>query len=190
MHNNGPVPSAPSAHGELSDPDFAASLPRIESIPPGCMAFNDRGERIDAYMPPITAEDRNRFTKRTASQKLCNRYHLTGECPSFASGNACEFDHSPIDDGMRNYLRSIAASTPCTRRSLCRSLTCLNGHVCQKSDCKYRGGKLFCKLPVPLHMVRLGVKKYVSGLYRRSLRNTMTIRGRLRSRPRKSPMYP
>lgn len=163
MRNNGPTSSVSSAHGEMSDPDFAASLPRMESISPGCIALNDRGERVDAYLPPITAEDRNRFTQRISSQKLCNRYHLTGDCRSFTSGNPCEYDHSPIDDGMRNYLRSIAASTPCTRRSLCRNLTCLNGHVCQKSDCKYRGGKLFCKLPVPLHMVLPGVKEYVSG---------------------------
>ena len=111
-------------------------------------------------MPPVTAEVRSRFAKRVANKKLCNKFHLAGDCPD----GDCPFDHSPIDADLRNYLRSIAAATPCTRRSMCKNLTCLNGHVCQKADCKYRGGKLFCKLPGPMHYVQLQFKEWVRGV--------------------------
>lgn len=163
MRSNGNTPNLSASHNDQADPDFAALLPHADSVPSGFVAINEKGERLDLYMPPVTAEVRHRFAQRVASKKLCNKFHLTGDCPDLASNN-CSFDHSPIDEGLRNYLRSIAASTPCTRRSACKNLNCLNGHVCQKPDCKYRGGKLFCKLPGPLHYVKLQFKECVPGI--------------------------
>jgi len=151
-----PQPTTPS-----DDDMFSSLLPHANSIPDGSVAINAKGERLDIYMPPVQAEDRARFAQRVAKQKLCNKFYLTGDEHDPAT---CGFDHSPIDDGLRNYLRSVAASTPCTRRSACRNLTCLNGHVCQKPDCKYRGGKTFCKLPGPMHCVQMGVKECVPGV--------------------------
>jgi hypothetical protein len=162
MRSNGHTPHSSVSHGDQTDPDFAAMLPHADSIPRGFVALNAKGERLDVYMPPVTSDVRHRFSQRVANQKLCNKFHLTGDCPDFASNN-CSFDHSPIDESLRNYLRSIAASTPCTRRSGCKNLMCLNGHVCQKPDCKYRGGKLFCKLPGPMHYVQLQFKENVPG---------------------------
>ena len=157
MRSNQPTsqPRTPSA-----DVDFASVLPGANSIPDGFVAVNAKGERLDVYMPPVHHDDRARFTQRVAKQKLCNKFHLTGDDHD---PSTCDFDHSPIDDALRNYLRSIAASTPCTRRSACRNLNCINGHICQKPDCKYRGGKLYCKLPGPIHYVQLGVKECVPG---------------------------
>jgi hypothetical protein len=162
MRSNGHTPHSSFSHGDQTDPDFATMLPHADSVPRGFVALNAKGERLDVYMPPVTADVRHRFSQRVANQKLCNKFHLTGDCPDFASNN-CSFDHSPIDESLRNYLRSIAASTPCTRRSGCKNLTCLNGHVCQKPDCKYRGGKLFCKLPGPMHYVQLLFNENVPG---------------------------
>jgi hypothetical protein len=144
-----------------ADMNFASVLPGANSIPDGFVAINAKGERLDVYMPPVHAEDRARFTQRIAKQKLCNKFYLTGDDHD---PSTCGFDHSPIDDSLRNYLRSIAASTPCTRRSACRNLNCLNGHICQKPDCKYRGGKTYCKLPGPIHYVQMGVKECVPGV--------------------------
>ena len=163
MRTNGHMLHLSTSHSDQTDPDFSAMLPHADSVPPGFVAVNAKGERLDVYIPPVTTDIRSRFTQRVANQKLCNRFHLTGDCPDHAKNN-CPFDHSPIDEGLRNYLRSIAAGTPCTRRSLCKNLTCLNGHVCQKSDCKYRGGKLFCKLPGPMHYVQLQFKEWVPGV--------------------------
>ena len=162
MRSNGHTPQASTSHSnsDQTDPDFSALLPHADSVPPGYVAINAKGERLDMYMPPVTTEVRNRFAKRVANKKLCNKFHLAGDCPD----GDCPFDHSPIDADLRNYLRSIAAATPCTRRSACKNLTCLNGHVCQKSDCKYRGGKLFCKLPGPMHYVQLQFKEWVRGV--------------------------
>jgi hypothetical protein len=158
MRNNQPTsqPTTPSA-----DINFANVLPGANSIPNGFVAVNAKGERLDVYMPPVQAEDRARFAQRVAKQKLCNKFYLTGDDHD---PSTCGFDHSPIDDALRNYLRSIAASTPCTRRSACRNLNCLNGHICQKLDCKYRGGKTYCKLPGPIHYVQMGVKECVPGV--------------------------
>jgi hypothetical protein len=163
MRSNGHTPHQSILNGDQTDPDFSALLPHADSAPPGFVALNAKGERLDVYTPPVTAEVRHRFAQRVANQKLCNKFHLTGDCPDHTKNN-CSFDHSPIDEGLRNYLRSIAASTPCTRRSQCKNLMCLSGHVCQKPDCKYRGGKLYCKLPGPIHYVQLQFKEWVPGV--------------------------
>jgi hypothetical protein len=162
MRNNGHTSHSSTSHSnsDQTDPDFSALLPHADSVPPGYVAINGKGERLDLYMPPVTAEVKNRFAQRVANRKLCNKFHLANNCPD----SDCPFDHSPIDEGLRNYLRSIAAATPCTRRSMCKNLTCLNGHVCQKQDCKYRGGKVYCKLPGPMHYVQLQFKEWVRGV--------------------------
>ena len=161
MRSNGHTPHPSStSNSDQTDPDFSAMLPHADSAPPGFVALNSKGERLDVYIPPVTAGTRNRFAQRIANKKLCNKFHLAGDCPDLD----CPFDHSPIDEDLHNYLRSIAAATPCTRRSTCKNLTCLNGHVCQKPDCKYRGGKSFCRLPGPMHCVQLQFKEWVPGV--------------------------
>lgn len=158
MRSNGSA-----TYADHTDPEFALLLPHADSVPKGYVAINTKGERLDVYMPPVTPEERHRFAQRVANQKLCNKFHLSGDCPDLNNNN-CAFDHTPIDEGIRNYLRSIAASTPCARRSACKNLTCLNGHVCQKPDCKYRGGKSFCKMPGPMHYVNLKFKEWTPGV--------------------------
>jgi hypothetical protein len=158
MRSNLPTPPPPTQSAYL---DFASLLPSAGSIPDGHVAVNAKGERLDVYMPPVPVEDRARFSQRVAKQKLCNKFYLVGDEHDPAT---CGFDHSPLDDVLRNYLRSIAASTPCTRRSACRNLKCLNGHICQKPDCKYRGGKTYCKLPGPIHYVQMDFKECVPGI--------------------------
>lgn len=45
----------------------------------------------------------------------------------------------------------------------CRSTTCYLGHICQRPDCKHRGGKSFCKIPYASHNASLQVAEYVTG---------------------------
>jgi hypothetical protein len=182
MRSNGHTPNVSSPNSDQTDSEFSAMLPHADSVPPGFVALNAKGERLDVYMPPVPADVRHRFTQRVANQKLCNKFHLTGECSDHAN-NKCSFDHSPIDEGLRNYLRSIAASTPCTRRSMCKNLACLNGHICQKPDCKYRGGKFFCKLPGPMHYVQLQFKECVEGISPRQGKRETTTGNRASDSP-------
>lgn len=142
--------------------DYMTNLPRPEQIPQGSIAVNKDNHRLDPFFAH-TAEDRAEFSRRVAKQKLCNQWHLNGFCPNGLT--TCAFDHNPIGDGVRNYLRSVTASQPCPRRGDCRSTTCLNGHLCQKgSECQRRGGKAWCKFPEQFHRVDLAVVRYVDGV--------------------------
>ncbi|KAF2163067.1 hypothetical protein M409DRAFT_26513 [Zasmidium cellare ATCC 36951] len=140
-------------------PDFTV-LPREGSVPPNKTPVNARQERLDCYLPPISADDRAQYRARIARQKLCNSHHLNGYCPN---GTDCQYDHSPISEGVKNCLQEVAHHAPCPRRQACRSLTCLAGHVCQRQDCQKRGGRTFCKFPFPMHNVDFNMAEYVQG---------------------------
>lgn len=140
--------------------EFAQTLPREEDVPPGKVPVNKYQQRLDPYIPPASAEERSEFQRRIAKRKLCNNYHLSATC---TQGNSCEYDHSAITTITKDCLKYVAQSMPCPRRSTCRSLTCSHGHICQKPDCKFRGGKTFCKLPVQLHTIDMHVDEYVAG---------------------------
>ncbi|KAF2158540.1 hypothetical protein M409DRAFT_61552 [Zasmidium cellare ATCC 36951] len=140
-------------------PDFTV-LPREGSAPANKIPVNARQERLDHYTPPTSAEDRAQFRARIARQKLCNSHHLNGYC---SNGVACQYDHSPINEGIKNCLQEVAHHAPCPRRQACRSLSCRNGHICQRQDCQKRGGRTFCKLPFPMHSVDLNMVEYVQG---------------------------
>lgn len=38
------------------------------------------------------------------------------------------------------------------------------GHICQRADCKHRGGKSFCKIPFSAHTQDLHVAQFVPGV--------------------------
>jgi len=135
--------------------DSAAMLP--DEIPQGKVPINHNGYRLDASIPEPPAEDKRLFNQRTATHKLCNIEDLTRDC----SQEACQYDHSPITDGMRNALKRVVYGTPCPRRGSCRRAACIYGHVCQKLDCKFRGGKAFCKFPSYVHMEDMRVANFV-----------------------------
>jgi hypothetical protein len=59
----------------------------------------------------------------------------------------------------------------------------LNGHICQKPDCKYRGGKFFCKLPGPMHYVQLQFKECVEGISPRQGKRETTTGNRASDSP-------
>jgi hypothetical protein len=93
------------------------------------------------------------FLPADRSKKLCNKFQLTESCSNLAS-NSCSFNHSPINEAIRNLLCRIAASTVCARMSTYKNLLCLNGHACQKPDCKNRGVKCSVRSQVPCTMSR------------------------------------
>ncbi|KAI6790124.1 hypothetical protein KC361_g8112 [Hortaea werneckii] len=161
-HQNGtPIPQ--TAQTKSQDPlqnlfDFATGLPQASSVPTGKIPVNKAGERLDTYIDPPSPYDLDQFKDRTKKQKLCNDHHLTGACPR---GATCPFDHAPISDGVCNALKQVAYGVPCPRKSRCRRPVCQKGHCCQRTDCKYRGGKVACKIPRGLHSVDMNLAGFV-----------------------------
>ena len=144
-----------------SSDDFATALPKEYDIPPGDVPVNKRQHRLDAYMAPATTEEWSAFNARAAKHKLCNSFHLTGGCQNSSD---CQYDHAPISPAVMKCLQQVARSLPCTRRGGCRQDPCIQGHICQKPDCKHRGGKTFCKIPFSAHTQDLHVAQYVPGV--------------------------
>jgi hypothetical protein len=128
--------------------DLATMLPQADSIPAGQIPVNKASYRLDAYIPPPSPEHKSAFQSRIALRKLCNSFHINGVCPN---GDACPYDHRPASPAILSCLRQVVTNNPCPRRGACRSPTCLYGHICQKAECKYRGGNIFCKHPPQVH---------------------------------------
>lgn len=148
-----------------SSSDFCAALPRAEDVPPGDVLVNKKQHRLDTYMPQANQEEWTAFNARAARHKLCNNYHLIGEC---SKASDCQYDHSPISPPIMKCLRLIARNLPCGRRGDCRIYACIQGHICQRPDCKHNGGKAYCRLPYTAHIQDLHVAQYVSGVAQQS----------------------
>lgn len=158
-----PLPAKPygaSNRSYLQQSDLFAQLPKRDEIPDGQVAVNTSQQRLDAYIPVPTPESENRLKSRSAMQRLCNSKHLNGSC---ANPN-CEYDHSPLEEDLIPTLEWLARSLPCPRRDKCRNAACTSGHLCQKPDCKVRGGKSFCRFSWGMHFDDLTADRYVSAL--------------------------
>ncbi|KAH8742387.1 14-3-3 protein-domain-containing protein [Diaporthe sp. PMI_573] len=153
--NTTPLPSR-------SRPTEARDICAFHSVD-GHMAVNASQRRLDAYIPVPTSESENRLKLRSSMQRLCNSKHLTGSCPN----PHCEYDHNPLEEDLIPTLEWLARSLPCPRRDKCRNASCTSGHLCQKHDCKHRGGKGFCRFPSSLHYDDLGVDRYVYAISNR-----------------------
>ncbi|KAI3394921.1 hypothetical protein diail_2093 [Diaporthe ilicicola] len=156
-----PLPAKPygaSNRSYLQQTDLFAQLPKKDEIPDGQVAVNKSNQRLDAYIPVPTPESENRLKLRSSMQRLCNSKHLNGSC----ANPSCEYDHSPLDEDLIPTLESLARSLPCPRRDKCRNAACTSGHLCQKPDCKLRGGKAFCRFGWAMHFDDFTVDRYVS----------------------------
>src|SRR3569833_622136 len=146
---------------KTASPDLISNftvLPSKEAVPQGSVAVNKNDYRLDPYIAPASLESASRFKARIEKRRLCNQFQLNGSC---MVGELCEYDHDPLEAHLKPVLESFARSRPCSRRGSCRNEFCTQGHVCQNSACKYRGGKAFCKLPGPSHAEDLAVARFV-----------------------------
>ncbi|KAF3760326.1 hypothetical protein M406DRAFT_53057 [Cryphonectria parasitica EP155] len=142
----------------MQQADLLRQLPRKEDIPPGHVAVNKNGQRLDYYLSPPTPDAENRLRARSATTRLCNAMHLKGSC----STPGCEYDHSQVEEDLKPALEWLARSLPCAKRGDCRNAACLSGHVCLKPDCKHYGsGKAYCKIGFLTHLTDLAVDRYV-----------------------------
>jgi hypothetical protein len=132
---------------ENGTPDFSVELPHDDHMPTDQIPVNAEDHRLDSYILPPSAEDRQAFAARISKRKLCNQMHLSGEC----NDPHCVYDHFPISDGVRTCLKEAARMTPCPRRGKCRLSTCFFGHICQASKCYDGGNRPWCKLSATAH---------------------------------------
>ncbi|RYP31910.1 hypothetical protein DL766_004195 [Monosporascus sp. MC13-8B] len=135
-------------------------LPRNDEIPKGYVAINQTEHRLDVYIPPPSSEVMARFKLRSENRKLCNNKHLAGSCEN----EGCEYDHNPVPDDLKPALELLSRSMPCPKRGACRNANCIYGHVCQRADCKHRGGKVFCRFPYLTHFESLALDSVVPGV--------------------------
>ncbi|KAG7294126.1 hypothetical protein NEMBOFW57_004190 [Staphylotrichum longicolle] len=156
--SSAPTNGTPSLGPSLQNPTFLAKLPQKDDIPPGCVAVNDNNYRLDPYLPPINPDVMSRLKARVDKRRVCNSFHLQGSCDA---GDRCEYDHEPLEPEFLPALESLARSQPCPRRGACRLEGCTHGHICQNSECKHRGGKVYCKLPYLSHLEAPAVARYV-----------------------------
>lgn len=154
-------------------------LPRKEDVPVGHIAINKSGHRLDTYIQPVSLDAEIRLKNRSASRRLCNSMHLFGSC----NNAKCEYDHSPLDEDLKPALEALARSAPCPKRGTCRNARCTNGHLCQKVDCKFRGGKTYCKLGFTLHIEDITAVQYVPAAVSRQPSNGMGELGNEQSSP-------
>lgn len=133
---------------------YARFLPRVNSKSQEFIAINKDGERIDTYCPMPSQEEWEVYCQRAKRHKLCNKYHLGGECGNLS----CEFDHSPIEPACLTVLMYIMRQHICLRGAGCRSIKCYLGHLCQKDTCK---GAKPCKFNRQGHILSLQVAQWV-----------------------------
>lgn len=146
-------------HIPVSSEGRVGLLPEAGSIPSNLIPVNANQHRIDPYVPPPSAGVKSDFHAQVAHHKLCNRHLLENGCPN---GESCGFSHHPVSAGVLNYLLLMARSLPCKRKGSCRLINCSSGHVCQRGNCKSRGGKSFCKLGHAAHAQDLKIAHYAA----------------------------
>ena len=155
-------------NGVFSDLSYTKNefqlLPRNHQIPKGQVAVNQNQHRLDTYIPPPTNDAIARLKARSDRQKLCNSKHLIGACDN----ESCGYDHSPITDDLRPALELLSRSMPCPKRGDCRNENCVYGHICQRADCKYRGGKSFCRISPQMHNEPLAFDALVPAIPKKS----------------------
>ncbi|KAJ5682180.1 hypothetical protein N7462_005345 [Penicillium macrosclerotiorum] len=111
---------------------LASQLPPQTLKSEDFIPVNKNAERLDTYCPHPSPGAFDEYYRRSKDHKVCNRYHLSGECGDMS----CKYDHSDVSDTIVDVLRYILLQHPCPKAGACRSIKCYLGHVCQKPNCK------------------------------------------------------
>ncbi|CAG8068642.1 unnamed protein product [Penicillium olsonii] len=123
--------TSPTAVGRTEE--FLRSMLPLPSIKTEeFIPVNKEGDRIDPYYPQPSAEAFEEYHSRAKEHKVCNSYHLSGECGDMS----CPYDHTDVTNTVIEVLRWMLLQHPCSRSGACRSIKCYMGHLCQKPGCK------------------------------------------------------
>ncbi|PLN86359.1 hypothetical protein BDW42DRAFT_159087 [Aspergillus taichungensis] len=134
---------------------FSRHLPSDSIKSRDFIAVNKNGERLDTYCPLPSSDAWDAYNRRAKQHRLCNKYHLGGECGDLS----CEYDHSNLESTYVNVMQYILRQRPCSRGSSCRSLKCYLGHICQRDGCK---DPKPCKFSRAAHLLDLNVAQWVT----------------------------
>ncbi|KAF1956895.1 hypothetical protein CC80DRAFT_534884 [Byssothecium circinans] len=116
-------------------------------IVPGFIPLNKDNQRLDVYIREPTQEEWIAYNALFHNVKPCNNHHLQGMCTRFA----CPYDHSPLEPTVRHCLEYVVKCSVCPRKGACRTVDCIQGHLCQKNGCT--GQEKGCKMKADLHNV-------------------------------------
>ncbi|KAJ5658199.1 Zinc finger CCCH-type [Penicillium longicatenatum] len=123
--------SSPTVVGR-SQEFLTATLPTQSLKSEEYIPINKDGDRLDTYCPHPSPEAFDEYHRRAKEHRVCNSYHLSGECGDMG----CQYDHSDVSNTIIEVLRYILLQHPCSRAGACRSIKCYLGHICQKPNCK------------------------------------------------------
>ena len=135
---------------------FATALPS-KAEAEDYIPVNKDGDRLDAYCPHPSADAMDRYHCRAKEAKVCNSYHLSGECGDMS----CPYDHSDVSDSIIEVLRYLSLQHPCTKGGACRSIKCYLGHICQKPNCK-AVKSWQCRFNHRAHILDLNTDKWIT----------------------------
>ncbi|KAL8904692.1 MAG: hypothetical protein Q9171_006960 [Xanthocarpia ochracea] len=124
-------------------PAVAYSLTTRRPVYPGPVLLNKNEERVDEYLgtQSETAEA-NLDARIYSGNKLCNVYHLRGECEA----PKCPYSHEPALQGEELIALALRARhTACQAASRCRSTRCVFGHLCPQGYNCTRGKTCYFK---------------------------------------------
>jgi hypothetical protein len=145
--------------GSASTRSLTPPLPTENTSLPGhrdgVIPINKDGMRIDTALPNPSKADRLAYNARANTHRLCNHYHLTGECNLLSD---CPYDHDYLQPELLTVLKHFVRRYPCTKKGLCRNSKCDKGHVCVEGGCQ--GSK--CKLGHQMHNMDLKVVEWVT----------------------------
>ncbi|KAF2432035.1 hypothetical protein EJ08DRAFT_609735 [Tothia fuscella] len=133
--------SAAVANGVPSDKEVTLAN-RTKKTKPTVSRFilyNYDGNRLDATLPPASANDHTNLHARMEKAKLCNDHFLRGMCVT----ESCKYSHSgKLSAGELNALRHKARKLSCPNKLGCEDYDCYCGHVCpyeKSGKCKGEG---------------------------------------------------
>lgn len=135
---------------------FSANLPPQNLKSTEYIPINKDGDRLDTYCPQPTPDALEEYHRQTKIAKICNSYHLSGECGDMS----CQYDHSDVSNTIIDVLRHIVGQHPCTKGGACRSIKCCLGHLCQKPNCK-AVKSWQCRFNLKGHTLDLEVARWV-----------------------------
>ncbi|KAJ5147460.1 hypothetical protein N7526_000812 [Penicillium atrosanguineum] len=138
---------------------FSATLPPKYKDSQEVIPINKDGDRLDAYCPHPPADAMDRYHRRAKESKVCNSYHLSGECGDMS----CPYDHGDVSDSIIDVLNYLSLQYPCPKGGACRSIKCYLGHICQKPNCK-AVKSWQCRFNQRAHTLDLNTEKWVASI--------------------------
>ncbi|KAI4909562.1 hypothetical protein J4E90_008259 [Alternaria incomplexa] len=145
----------------VSQPPVA--LPLTSPLPTqgrnGRVPINLAKQRLDLQIRLPTPGELQAYKNRKDIHGLCIDFHLRGHCIT----EDCKLLHgTSLAWEVYCVLQYRALGMPCPKGSGCRSLNCVNAHVCQKEECIQAGERAnLCGLTNAMHRVDLYVAEWV-----------------------------